>query len=310
MRFPTLVGAALAGQAAARWLVTRRILGKSRRHVPGCAFRPDLERPSAHRPGDAVVVLLHGTFCDGRTLSLWQHVLEEAGFPVWIYEYPYLESIPRNAARLEQALEDRLRALGAAAPRRVMAVGYSQGGMIWRWLLAGGPRQGWRERVRALVQVASPNLGAEPSDLASLLWRAGTDDAAPALVQLQRRSRLVQVLRERPLDSEYGYGVIYGVGRGRAVLGRFFDGRPEGSALSRAVGRVYEAAFLSPHPNDGLVAVDSALGVLAEPGREGAPCVRVDTDHLGLLESPEAAKGLERMAADFLGAPAEAERRC
>jgi hypothetical protein len=128
-------------------------------------------------------------------------------------------------------------------------------------------------------------------------------------VQLQRRSRLLRVLAERPLDPGYGYGVIYGVGRGRAVLGRFFDGRPEGSALSRTVGRIYEAALLSPHENDGLVAVESALGLLSEPGRQEAPCVRVETDHLGLLESPEAAKGLERMAAEFLGAPAEAERR-
>ena len=309
MRFPTLLGSAMAGQAAARWLLTRRIQQRSLRHVPESTFRPDLERPGAHRPGDAVVVLLHGTFCDGRTLELWQHVLEEAGYPVWIFEYRYLDSIPRNAALLERALDERMRALGAAAPRRVMAVGYSQGGMIWRWLLAGARPEGWRERVRALVQVASPNLGAEPSDLASFLWRSGQDDAAPALVQLQRRSRLIRDLGTRPLDPGYGYGVIYGVGRGRAVLGRFFDGRPEGSALSRAVGRVYEAAILSPHENDGLVAVDSALGVLGEAGREDSPRLRVATDHLGLLESPEAATGLADMAAEFLGEPAGAERR-
>lgn len=309
MRFPTLLASTLAGQAAARWLLTRRIQRKSGRHVPRTGFRPDLERPTAHRPGEAVVVLVHGTFCDGRTLTLWQHVLEEAGFPVWIFEYRYLDSIPRNAALLERAMAERLRALGAAAPRRVMAVGYSQGGMIWRWLLAGSSPVGWRERLRALVQVASPNLGAEPSDLASLLWRDGVDDAAPALVQLQRRSRLVRTLQDRPLDPAYGYGVIYGVGRGRAVLGRFFAGRPEGTALSRAVGRVYEAALLPPAENDGLVSVASALGLLAEPGRADAPCLRVATDHLGLLESGEAAQGLRDMAAEFLGEPAEAERR-
>ena len=37
-----------------------------------------------------------------------------------------------------------------------------------------------------------------------------------------------------PREVAFWASVIYGVGLGRAVLGRFFAGRPEGSPLSRA----------------------------------------------------------------------------
>lgn len=293
--------AALALFLGLRFLGTRKILADARRHVPRTGFRPDLESPEAAEPGETLVVFVHGTFCDAPTQDLWRRSVEAEGYPVWLFEYRYLESVVINARRLDQDLQARLDELGARTPERLVVVGYSQGGLLLRWLLSGRARKNWVERVVGFLQVASPNRGCEPADLCKLFWSPGSDPASPALEQLRPGSRMMQVLGERSLREGLRYGVVYGVGPGRGVLGRFWAGRPEGNRLTRALGRLYEWLFLCPRANDGLVSVESALALYRErPELARLAPRRVDNDHLGLLVDPRVAEILPEMLREIL----------
>jgi hypothetical protein len=239
-------------------------------------------------------------------MDLWREALERAGYPVWVFEYRYLDSIVQNAHLFDLAFQRRLAALPEDFPRRIQLVGYSQGGILLRWLLSGRAGGSWLGRVVSFIQIASPNGGCEPADLCKLLWGGvGRDSASPALEQLRPGSRLLEELSGKGLVGMPGYGVIYGIGLGRGVLGRFLAGRPEGTTFTRFVGRIYEALFVCPRANDGLVSKESALLLLAEAGMEEGPTPRrVENDHLGLLVDPETAAALVDLTRTLLGVPA------
>lgn len=304
-----LVLAALAGLAFSAWL-THRVLGYARGDVPVTAFREDLESPAAGDPGESLVILVPGTFCDARTLLPWRDRLEASGFRCWLFEYRYLDSMVQNARLLEALVAARLEALGERAPRRIQLVGYSQGGLLLRWLLRHHQRRGWLARVVGWIQVASPNTGVEPADLAVLLRGRGGEPAAPALDQIRRGSRLLERLDAGALPEGLAYGLVYGHGPGRAVLGRFRCGTPQGDLTSRVLGWFFELLFLCPRENDGLVSSESARH-LVDRGRvvPTSPPRKVETDHLGLLVHEEVAEGLALLVGEALGEGGSRTRR-
>ncbi len=283
-----------------RYGFTRSLLKQALLHVGQNQFRPDLEMAGPCKPGGPLVVMVHGTFCCGRNLSLYQEEWRQAGIPVWIYEYPYLQSIVKNAGHFAKELAKRLRALPEGPPSEIYLVGYSQGGMVLRYALQSRLiPEPWRSKVQGFIQIASPNRGSDPADLSALLLSLGQEDAAPALVQLRPKSRFLARLNQGHLPVGLSYGAIYGVGQGRSVLGRFLTGRPEGDWKSRGAGLLYERWILPREEHDGLVTTTSSLSLVDAEGLRGVPSVRVETDHLGLLVDPQAATGSRQMIQRF-----------
>lgn len=276
--------------------------------APG--FRPDLEPrvPEGAGPEADLVVLLHGTFCDGRTTLAYARALAGRGLRVWIYEYPYLRDLPGNAARFDEAMARRL-ADDGVDPGRLAGVGYSQGGMILRYLLSGHGQGAWCARMRTLVQVASPNAGVTPGWLVALLTPEVDGSCRfPALEQMRVGSALLEDLARRPLAPELSLGIVYGEGRGQDLLERFFFGRLRDHWTTRLLDLVWSGYLLDQEAHDGLVSVASVLSVLTLPGAEAYPApLRVETDHLGLLGHPEAVQGVADLVTRLMGRSA-AER--
>lgn len=270
-----------------------------RYHMRRSRYRPDLEEPPASPADDAVVILVHGTLYPAFTMRPLAAGLEAAGYRVWLYEYRYLQPIEENARLLERHTQERLDALGPRAPGRVVVAGFSQGGLLLRWLLSGHGRAPWLNRVAGLIQIAAPNLGSPVAFLERttfpLLRRPG------AFMQMTSGSGFLAALESRPLRAGLAIGVIYGEGPGHQFLSRLFLGTTVSRGVPRAIGRAYEAWFLSEGPHDGLVPVASALGILTVPGAEEAlPPRPVATDHLGLLVDPEARRHLVDLTGEVL----------
>ncbi len=301
------------GLAAALVAVLRRafaavLQARVDRHVPRTGWRPDQERRSGVVSGGDLVVFLHGTFCDARTTRFLAEGLEAAGWPVWVYEYRYLDPIEANARLFEEDLERRLAGLGRSGPGRLLLVGYSQGGLLLRWLLAGQGHATWLARVVGLIQIATPNGGTPVAPLARLGWVPG-GVPAPALRAMEPASGFLDELDRRPLMAGVGFGLIYGHGPGRHLLERFFLGRVREHPVTIWLGALYERILLPGGEHDGLVPTESALRIYAQPGLEGEPApVRIETDHLGLLVDPRAREALVELGRRLVASTRAADR--
>jgi triacylglycerol lipase len=128
------------------------------------------------RPGDDVVVLVHGFLASAGVFRPMRARLErEAGARVATFSHAPLSGIRRIAGRLA-ALIDRI-PHGA----RITVVGHSLGGVVARWYVQ---EMGGHQRVARTISLASPFGGV---------------DVPPLLVgaDLHEQSRLLKRLRER-----------------------------------------------------------------------------------------------------------------
>lgn len=283
-----------------RIFATRFVLAHVRALVANPGYRPDLEPSSSLDPGDELVIMLHGTFCDGPSLRHWGRALHDQALPHWIFEYDCLASIPKNARRFDRLTRERLESL-SRPPKRIVLLGYSQGGMILRWLLLSRA-SAWMQAVVGWIQVASPNRGADPAWLQDgfFPWPGGYPKDS-SLSQMKVGSRWLSHLETKSFDPRLRYACLRGEGRGRDVLARFLRGDLAPHPLVDAVGWIYERFFLPRTRNDGLVSEASSVALEAVFGALGPVASHcVQTDHLGLLVSTEAAQTLAGWCEEFL----------
>lgn len=295
----TLVLGLLAALLMAWALPALFLIGLERHHVRRSGYRPDLEAAGPARRQDVLVILVHGTLYPAPTMRTWRARLEEAGLETWLYEYRYLHRVEENCRLLERHTRERLEKRPGPPPGRIVVIGYSQGGMLLRWLLAGHGKEDWLRRVVGMIQVAAPNLGAEVAGLER--WTFPPLRREGALAQLTPGSPFLQELRDRPLPAGLGVGMVYGLGTGQHFLERLVFGRLVESPIMAAVGGFYERWKLPAQEHDGLVPTASALALYELPGMEDQPAPRqVVNDHLGLMEDPEVGDALVELTERFL----------
>ena len=202
-----------------------------------------------------------------------------------------------------QALAAHLEALVRAWPREVEEVvllAHSMGGLVARAACRAGELEGhlWRSKLRALVMLGTPQLGAP-------LERSG--NWLEVLLGVSRYSaplaKLGQLRSAGVTDLRYGTVLEEDwAGKDRFALGRAPDHvvpLPKGVSCFAIAGSL-SATGEKPLRGDGLVPVDSALGRHPKRGLDFGGAhrwVALGTSHLDLLSSPRVyAKLLEFLA--------------
>ena len=243
--------------------------------------------------GSRLLVLVHGSsMCDRQwTQAGHDHgaaLARDLGYtPVYVHYNSGLH-ISTNG----RALADQLERLVAAWPTPVddlALLGHSMGGLVARSACHAGADHAWRSRLRALITLGSPHHGAP-------LERGG--NWIEVLLGVSRYSaplaRLGKLRSAGVTDLRYG-NVLDEHWHGRDRFERRADDR---CPLPLPAGvRCYTiAGSLSPGPaarlrGDGLVPVDSALGLHATPALTlGFPdahrLIAYGTGHVQLLGSP------------------------
>jgi pimeloyl-ACP methyl ester carboxylesterase len=244
--------------------------------------------------GARLLVLVHGSALGELQWLRKGHdhgaaLAKDRGFVPIYFRYNSGRHVSENGRALAVLLE----ALVHAWPREVEEVvllAHSMGGLVARAACHLGEVEGhaWRQRLRALVMLGTPNLGAP-------LERAG--NWLEVLLGVSRYSaplaRLGHLRGAGVTDLRYG-NVLEEDWKGKD---RFAREREPGHILPlpRGVSCFAIAGSLSasagePPRSDGLVPVDSALGrhpTRALDFKDAHRWVALGTPHLDLLSSPE-----------------------
>lgn len=251
---------------------------------------------SLRRVGEAgprVLVLVHGSSMNDRQWTRGGHdhgaaLARDLGYtPVYAHYNSGLH-ISTNG----RGLADQLEGLVATWPvpiDELALLGHSMGGLVARSACHAGADHAWRAHLRALITLGSPHHGAP-------LERGG--NWIDVLLGVSRYSApLVKLGRLRSAgvtDLRYG-NVLDEHWHGRDRFAPHPDDR-RALPLPRDVRCHAVAGTLSVEPgarprSDGLVPVDSALGVHATPALtlgfpDGHRAIAYRTGHLELLDSP------------------------
>lgn len=236
-----------------------------------------------------LLVLVHGSSMSDRQWARAGHDHGQAlaadldFFPVYV-QYNSGRHISTNGAELAARLEELV---ASAVVNEVVILGHSMGGLVARSACRAAELEGlaWRDKLRAMVFLGTPHHGApleRGGNLIDLLL--GFSRYSAPLARLgQIRSAGVTDLRFGNVLDEHWHG------RGRFDWGRDTRGPlplPEGVACY-AIAGTSAAQRLS----DGLVPVDSALGIHPDPRLsltfpEAHKHLAAGVAHLDLLDNP------------------------
>ena len=222
-----------------------------------------------------------------------------ASRPVYLH-YNSGRAIATNGQELAERLQALIGAWGAPVSE-IQVVAHSMGGLVMRSAchVAETEDLAWRDRLRKIVFLGTPHLGAPLERGGNWLTLALDHSSYTAAFARLGRLRSAGI-------TDLRFGQVLPSGDGD----RFAPGGGPAAALPlpRRVACYAIAATLSKSPapspslgalgavksvlGDGLVRVASALGDDADPARSlGIPadrrCVVYDTTHLDLLDSPE-----------------------
>ncbi|HET9621892.1 MAG TPA: hypothetical protein VFP84_11025 [Kofleriaceae bacterium] len=218
-------------------------------------------------PGRKLLVLVHGSSMTDRQWRQGEHDHGAALARDLAYTPIYLQyNSGLHISSNGRAFADQLERLVAAWPEPIddlVVIGHSMGGLVARSACHAGADHAWRARLRTLITLGSPHHGAP-------LERAG--NWIDVLLGVSRYSaplaRLGKIRSAGVTDLRYG-NVLDEHWRARD---RFALGVDERTPLPLPAGvRCFAvAATRSPGPgprlrSDGLVPVDSALGLHPDP---------------------------------------------
>jgi pimeloyl-ACP methyl ester carboxylesterase len=243
-------------------------------------------------PGGKLLVLVHGSSMTDRHWLQGGHdhgaaLARDLGYTPIYLQYNSGLHISSNG----RAFADQLERLVAAWPVAIddlVVIGHSMGGLVARSACHAGADHAWRARLRALITLGSPHHGAP-------LERAG--NWIDVLLGISRYSaplaRLGKIRSAGVTDLRYG-NVLDEHWHARDRFEHRADDRTP-LALPTGVRCFAIAATRSPAPgarprSDGLVPVDSALGIHATPALTlGFPdahrSIAYATSHVQLLGS-------------------------
>lgn len=243
--------------------------------------------------GEDVLLLLHG-LCMGD--AQWRRkglehgeALEAAlGFTAVHAQLNTGLGVHQNGRYVAQAVEDLLQAW-PVVPRRLVLLGYSQGGLVARSAMHQAMDLGlsWPSRLSDLVFLGTPHLGAPLERIGS--WVDGFLGLAPYAAPFARLGRV----RSAGI-TDLRHGQLFGPGdegheaRARAAAAWPAGLRCHALAASTAADPVGRGGS---RPGDGLVPLASALGRHRDPLRalpipEERRWVGWGLNHLDLLSEP------------------------
>lgn len=273
----------------------------------------DLDSPAARRralreafpaaPG-RVLVLVHGSAMSDLQWNRGGHdhgaaLARDLGLAPLYLHYNSGLHVSTNGRELARLLE-RLHASWPRPLRELVLLGHSMGGLVARSACHAAEAEalGWRRKLRALVCLGTPHHGAP-------LERAG--NWLEAALDLSRYSqpftRLGRVRSAGVTDLRYGY-VLDEHWQGRDRFALSGDRRvplplPAGVACYAIAGTTARGPQPGRLPGDGLVPVDSALGIHRRPEQsldfpEGHRSVAWNTGHVDLLARKEVCSTMRR----------------
>ena len=261
-----------------------------------------------------LLVLVHGSCVSDRQWNLRGHdhgaaLARDLGFRPLYLHYNTGLHVSVNGRAFAGLLEQ----LVAAWPTRIdglVLLAHSMGGLVARSACHFGEAEGhaWRRRLRALVCVGTPHHGApleRGGHWIDLLLGVSRYSAPLARLGKLRSAGVTDMRHGNVLDEHWQ-------GRDRFAHGR--DDRvplalPQGVRCYAIAGTTAAQGAAGRRRTDGLVPVDSALGVHARPELTlGFPVahrwIAHGTNHLELLSRPEVYAKLR----SWLGESAVAER--
>ena len=263
------------------------------------ALRVDGAPPGAPVPGGRrVLVLVHGLCMNdlqwrrnghdhGERLAL------DAGWTVARLHYNSGRRVADGALELDRLLEALVRR-PAGPPEEIAILAHSMGGLVARGALRTAEAQGraWPSRLRALVCLGTPHLGAPLERGGHTLERLlGASPYSAAFARLgAARSAGIVDLRHGELGDPGGPGAPTAPRARRGDVG---------SSRTYAIAARLRTREGRAPAGDGLVPVDSALGRHADPARAlGLPASRTaviaGANHWDLLDHPEVRVHLAR----------------
>lgn len=261
-----------------------------------------------------LLVLVHGSCVNDRQWLRRGHdhgaaLARDLGFtPVYLHYNTGLH-VSANGRILAALLEE----LVAAWPEPLddlVVLAHSLGGLVARSACHRGEAAGhrWRRRLRALVCLGTPHHGAPLERRGH--WIDLLLGASPYSAPL---ARLGRIRSAGVTDMRYGY-VLDRHWRGRDRFARGGEGRalvplPDGVACYAVAATTAAPGAEAPGLTDGLVTVESALGLHPRPERTlGFPAahrwVAHRTSHLELLCRPEVYERLRTWLAPAARGPA------
>jgi len=243
-------------------------------------------------PGSRLVVLVHGSSMNDRQWTQAGHdhgaaLARDLGYTPIYLGYNSGLHISTNG----RSFADQLERLVAAWPVPIddlVVLGHSMGGLVARSACHAGADHAWRSRLRTLITLGAPHHGAP-------LERGG--NWIDLLLGISRYSaplaQLGKIRSAGVTDLRYG-NVLDEHWQGRDRFEHRADDRSP-LALPANVRCYALAGTLSSEPgdrlrSDGLVPVDSALGIHATPALtlafpEAQRSIAYDTSHRQLLGS-------------------------
>jgi triacylglycerol lipase len=230
---------------------------------------------------DAPIVLAHGLFGFTRiglgrvTLTPYfrsiPEILTRAGNRVLVTRVPSIAGVEQRAGRLGEQIKK------AFPNEPVHVIGHSMGGLDARRLLAS---PAWQRRIKSLSTIGTPHLGTALADFAKL-----------------RVGRIFRLLSSMGIDPQGCVDITRRAARHfnrkhaapRDVACISVAGDPTPETVCWPLTRTFAALSELEGPNDGLVALDSALAF-------GTPLPPWPVDHLRMMnwmERDEAHRPLE-----------------
>ncbi|MCK9248691.1 MAG: alpha/beta hydrolase [Solirubrobacteraceae bacterium] len=303
-----------------------------RRHGADLPLEPEALRRAFPLPSGRVAVLVHGLCMTDAGWSMRPRGLapdapaeqldpyarrlkRDLGIDVVAIRYPSGRRIPANGAALANLLE-RLCAAWPGDVRELALIGHSLGGLVARSACAEGVAAGhhWPSRVRQVVLLGSPNLGANLERWASTAsWLAGRLPETRVLRDLlELRSDAILDLRDGllhhddvPLAEEaWPWRARPGRSGGRVPL---LPGVRH-HAIAVTLGRDPDGWLSRSVLGDLLVTPTSATGASTcdrrLPLRDGDAVVLGGLDHFDLLSHPRAYEHLRTWLAAAPALPA------
>ena len=252
------------------------------------AQRFGLRRFAPHESAGRDVVLIHGLDDPGKVWMNMAPALSQAGYRVWVLDYPNDQAIGDSAVFLRRQL-----AAAAGLHDGLAIVAHSMGGLVSREMLGslaadcGSARCGVPQ-VTQLIMIGTPNHGSEMARLRGLgevreqasrllNGEAGwldwiVDGAGEAGLDLLPGSDFLRALNARPQPPGVAMQVIAGVIGDQQLqqIDRLLADYAEG--VARPASGAGEAW------GDGLVSLESAR--LA-----GVPLMRVAGNHLSIVRN-------------------------
>lgn len=236
-------------------------------------------------PGSQLLLMVHGSSMEDLQWLRNGHnhgptLAKALGYvPVYL-RYNSGLHVSENGRRFSALLE-----ASAPALDEVVLLGHSMGGLVARAACHAAEEAGhaWRKKLSALVTLGTPHHGAP-------LERGG--NGVEKLLGVSRYSaplsKLGRLRSAGVTDLRYG-NVLDAHWHGRDRFAN--DGDPRGElSLPAGVQCFAIAASLGPGRGDGLVPVDSALGLHGDRGLQFPESHRwtvMGASHLDLLDSPE-----------------------